>query len=118
MVTGLNSVHKHSESPLHWSGRERETIPDYRGCRSHDLRNLGYRCRGSLKNGQNYIIQLFLQFSGVRRGGKPKPRSSSFMVATSRDWNHVFSRLTQLGECNLYAVEAVGSSPTVRIALE
>ena len=30
----------------------------------------------------------------------------------------VFSRLTQLGECNLYAVEAVGSSPTVRIALE
>ena len=56
MVTEWNSVHKHSESPLHWSGLERETIPDYRGCRSHDLRNSGYRCRGSLENGQNYII--------------------------------------------------------------
>ena len=29
MVTELNSVHKNSESPLHWSGRQRETIPDY-----------------------------------------------------------------------------------------
>ena len=26
----------------------------------------------------------------------------------------IFSRLTQLGECNLYTVEVVGSSPTVR----
>ena len=73
MVTGFNSVHKHSESPPHCGGRERETIADYRCCGSHDLRNSGYRCRGSLENGQNYIIRLFLQFGGVHRGGKPKP---------------------------------------------
>ena len=73
MATELNSVHKHSESPPHCGGRESETIADYLCCGSHDLRNSGYRCRGSLRNGQNYIIQLFLQFGGVHRGGKPKP---------------------------------------------
>lgn len=42
MVTEFNSVHKHSESPLHWSGRESETISDYLEG-SHDLSNSGYR---------------------------------------------------------------------------
>ena len=49
MVTELNSVHKHSESPPHCGGRESETIADYLCCGSHDLRNSGYRCRGSLE---------------------------------------------------------------------
>ena len=91
MATELNSVHKHSESPLHWSGRKRETIPDYLCCGSHDLRNSGYRYKGSLKNGQNYIINYSSSLVVYIAEVKPKPRSSSFMVATSRDWNHIFS---------------------------